>query len=171
MEACERSLIASPPFLPVLSVSPLSFLHLQPGARQGGRGSVDQTPGCRQARFSPEGESRVSLPSWRTFASSVSSMPGCWMNARAQRALIESFAVSVAALMRLLLERHGTASCSAGADRSKSATGNGCPPRKTAEAVNRGRGLRSAPLSKGVDGHNPKWCTAAIAVRVFRSKR
>ncbi len=30
MEACERSLIASPPFLPVLSVSPLSFLHLQP---------------------------------------------------------------------------------------------------------------------------------------------
>src|SRR5216684_3937772 len=38
MEACERSLIASPPVLPVLSVSPLSFLHLQPGARQGGRG-------------------------------------------------------------------------------------------------------------------------------------
>jgi hypothetical protein len=29
VEACERSLIASPPFLPVLSVSPLSFLHLQ----------------------------------------------------------------------------------------------------------------------------------------------
>jgi hypothetical protein len=29
VEACERSLIASPPFLPVLSVSPLSFPHLQ----------------------------------------------------------------------------------------------------------------------------------------------
>src|SRR6266702_6199266 len=33
MEACERSLIASPPFLPVLAVSPLSFFHLRPGAR------------------------------------------------------------------------------------------------------------------------------------------
>ena len=38
MEACERSLITSPPVLPILSASPLSFLHLQPGVRQGGRG-------------------------------------------------------------------------------------------------------------------------------------
>jgi hypothetical protein len=30
LEACQRSLIASPPFLPVLSVSPPSFLQLQP---------------------------------------------------------------------------------------------------------------------------------------------
>src|SRR5258705_8533966 len=32
MEACERSLIASPPLLPVLSISPRSFLHLKAGA-------------------------------------------------------------------------------------------------------------------------------------------
>ena len=59
IEACERSLIASPPFLPVLSVSPLSFLHLQPGARQGGRGSVDQPQGAGKRDFPRKGSSLI----------------------------------------------------------------------------------------------------------------
>ena len=59
IEACERSLIASPPFLPVLSVSPLSFLHLRPGARQGGRGSVDQPQGAGKRDFPRKGSSLI----------------------------------------------------------------------------------------------------------------
>ena len=59
MEACQRSLLASPPFLPVLSVSPLSFLHLQPGARQGGRGSLDQPQGAGKRDFLRKGSSLI----------------------------------------------------------------------------------------------------------------
>src|SRR3979411_1477174 len=44
MEACERSLIASPPLLPVLSLSPFSFLHLQPELDQPADGSLRARP-------------------------------------------------------------------------------------------------------------------------------
>jgi hypothetical protein len=44
--------------------------------------------------------------------------------------------------------------------------------REAAEAITtRGAGSGPRPYSKGVDVHNPKCCTAVIAVRVFRSKR